>query len=76
MPASTRGRSRRPLAGLVTRRRRASPADQRWPTCQLADSNKGTSAGGSGVRPRMWSAAFSAIMIVGAFRLPFVIEEA
>src|SRR5262249_834413 len=28
--------------------------------------------GGSGVRPRMWSAAFSPVMIEGALRLPLV----
>ena len=30
--------------------------------------------GGKGVRPRMWSAAFSPTMIEGALRLPLVIR--
>src|SRR3954452_4657863 len=41
-------------------------------TCQRGLIQGSWLDGGSGVRPRMWSAAFSPVMIDGALRLPLV----
>mmetsp|Transcript_17877 Transcript_17877/g.37398 ORF Transcript_17877/g.37398 Transcript_17877/m.37398 type:complete len:226 (+) Transcript_17877:51-728(+) len=56
-------------------------AYSRWFSRQLGSTQPrgalfaaGTSEGGSGGRPRIASAIFSAVMIVGALRLPLVIE--
>ncbi len=48
----------------------AGVAPQRCLVCHSGWTNTGTVFGGSGGRSRMMSAAFSAIMIVGALRLP------
>ena len=41
--------------------------------CARRDGSRAACSGGSGARPRMWSAAFSPTMIEGALRLPLVI---
>src|SRR4029077_5036210 len=57
-------------ARLAARQRKRR---HRCAVCQFAATYTGTFAAGSSARPRTWSAPFSPIMIVGAFRLPVVI---
>jgi len=51
----------------------ANKPGHRCAVCQFAATYTGTFAAGSSARPRTWSAPFSPIMMVGAFRLPVVI---
>ena len=56
------------------RRKNNAPRAYLWSVCQLGCRNGTSLTGARELLPKIWSAAFSPIIIDGAFRLPLVIR--